>query len=138
MEREGRGDTKNEEIYFRISFQTQFKGLRTGSIDGGRAQPLKRSDSVRSATTVHMGAVSGGGGGAGLGGGQVDGMLLRKSKTELSINMTKKKNNSSQGNGAIAGQGRSATLGRETMSNPSSPGDLKEVTGAEQSNCVLM
>lgn len=113
--------------------------MRSGSIDGGRNKvtlgPLKRSDSVRSAATVQMGAVGGGASGAAL----LDGaMLLRKSKTELSIKTTKKKNTNSHGNGAITGEGRAAAV-RETQISPSSPADPKLVPeGGEQSNCVLM
>lgn len=65
-------------------------------------------------------------------------MALRKSKTELSISMTKKKNRV-EGRDAVGGVG-SATA-RESVSSPATPGDVSEIqagSGTEQSNCVLM
>lgn len=65
-------------------------------------------------------------------------MALRKSKTELSISMTKKKNRT-EGRDAVGVVG-SATA-RESVSSPATLGDVSEIqaaSGTEQSNCVLM
>lgn len=91
-------------------------------MDGARQAPFKRSDSVRSAAALQ--STSGGGG---LGNGAPESSaILRKSKTELSINLTKKRVNNSAmaGGGSLEEQG---SVLRETASQP-----------GEGSNCVLM
>lgn len=86
--------------------------------------PLKRSDSVRSAATIHMG-------GGGSGGRAKENGMLRKSKTELII--TPKKN-------VAVGEARESRVSKEIpKSHPSATGDLKRnMVEGEQSNCVVM
>lgn len=78
--------------------------------------PLRRSDSVRSAATIHMG------GGVGGSGRPKENGMLRKSKTELIITT------------------KNAAVVEANKEMPKSvTGDLKpNSVDGEQSNCVLM
>lgn len=106
-----------------LLFQAQFKGR----VPVGQ---FKRSDSVRSAghNQMRQGTVGVGPSGPAMG--------MRKSKTELSINVTKKKNepNRVTGDGGAGG----AMMANVAIDTQSSSGDLIKGNGSEQSNCALM